>query len=371
MQADSGDDTVRLPRAQVTGAVPPPGGAGGSDAGLTAGAPGAGSPAPPPQARAQAQAPRVRPAGAAAGKTSRALLLAGAAALAAGAIAAALWLLQPPAPAPMATAPEPAREAAPPTAAIVPPIPQPAFRTLDEAALNHERPAEPAMVRLSENPLVFVLLFPTLEIQGAALNRMAALIEKAGLPRDRLLTDEELAAAIARNGDSAATWYLGHDYTGTDLDRFFALAARDGIALNPAERWLHERLREARAATPPEAELAMISAANPDSRVDAAMRAAILRHEIGHGHFFTLPPLAEHVMRVWREAFSAADRQAFRDFLAREGYDPANDRLMANEAMAYLVFTPDPRFFNAAQVGMTEPQVERLRALMRDGMPLP
>jgi hypothetical protein len=74
---------------------------------------------------------------------------------------------------------------------------------------------------------------------------------------------------------------------------------------------------------------------------------------------------------VWRERFSAADRAAFREFLGREGYDTDNETLMANETMAYLLFTPDPRLFAPQHVDMAEPALERLRGLMRDGLPLP
>jgi hypothetical protein len=240
-----------------------------------------------------------------------------------------------------------------------------------EAEIASAWPAARSMVRLKENPRVFVLLFTSLEEQGAALNRMAALIEKAGLPRDRLLEDGELAAAIARSGDTAATWYLGHDYAGADLARFFNLAERDGIRLNALELWVRDRFEEARALTPAGTEVALVSVPNPDTRLDAPARAAILRHEIGHGHFFTRPDLAAHVLRVWRERFTEQERAAIAGFLAREGYDPSNERLMANEAMAYLLFTPDPRFFDAHHVGMAGPALERLRATMRDGLPLP
>jgi hypothetical protein len=85
------------------------------------------------------------------------------------------------------------------------------------------------------------LLFPSLAAQGATLNRAAALVEKAGLPRDRLLDGVELAAAIARSGDTPETWYLGHDYRSADLARFFALAERDRVALTEAELWLREQ----------------------------------------------------------------------------------------------------------------------------------
>ncbi len=266
-------------------------------------------------------------------------------------------------------APPPAQAAPPPGMAQQAESPPPPLLT--EAEILALAPEAPRMLRLRENPRVFVLLFPTLEAQGAALNRIAALIEKAGLPRDRLLDDAELAAAIARSGDAAATWYLGHDYNGTDLARFFALAERDGLRLSAEELWVRDRFREARALVPAGEEVALVSTANADARMDPAMRAAILRHEIGHGHFFTLPGVARHVLDVWRHRFAEADRRAFRGFLAREGYDAANETLMANETMAYLVFTPDPRFFAARHVGMAEEEVARLRGLMREGMPLP
>ena len=240
-----------------------------------------------------------------------------------------------------------------------------------ETELLATTPDRAVMHRLRENPAVFVLLFPTLDEQGAALNRIAALVEKAGLPRDRLLGDAELAQAIARSRETPATWYLGHDYQGADLARFFALADRDGIALNPAELWVRARYEQARALAPAGTEIALISTANADHRFDAAMRAAILRHEISHGQFFTRPALRAHVLKVWRERFRERDRQAIRAFLEREGYDVTNDLLMANEAMAYLLFTPDPRFFSAKLLGVTDQDLARLRGLMRDGLPLP
>lgn len=255
--------------------------------------------------------------------------------------------------------------------APAPPPPDPGPPLATEAELAAPPPPEPTVLRLRENPRVFVLLFPDLASQAAALNRVAALVEKAGLPRDRLLTDAELTAAIARGGDAPATWLLGHDYRGADLARFFRLAERDAIPLNPAERWVRDQYARARALFPSAEELAVISIGGTAPGFDPTLRAAMLRHEIGHGHFFTRPDFATHVRRVWAERFSAEQRTSFRTFLAREGYEAADEDLMANETMAYLLFTPDPRFFRASLVGMTEPQVERLRALFRDGSPLP
>jgi hypothetical protein len=41
--------------------------------------------------------------------------------------------------------------------------------------------------------------------------------------------------------------------------------------------------------------------------VDLDMRRSILRHELSHGQFFTLPLFAAHVMRVWERGFTEAD----------------------------------------------------------------
>ncbi|WP_149536216.1 hypothetical protein [Siccirubricoccus phaeus] len=272
-----------------------------------------------------------------------------------------LWVLLPGAP----PGPAPEIATAPPR-----PVP-PASPLLEEAAILLLQAEQPRMVRVKSNPRVFVLLFTGLEQQGAALNRIAALVEKRGLPRDRLLNEAELAAAIAASGDTPATWFYGHDYRLADLTRFFALAERDRVALNEAELWVRDRLREAVAQVAPGESLALVSAANAGPRMDAAMRAAILKHELSHGHYFTWPGFAEHVHMVWRDRFTEADRQALTSFLGREGYDTGNAELMANEAMAYLLFTPDARIFSAAALGVAEAQLERLRGLMREGLPLP
>jgi hypothetical protein len=257
---------------------------------------------------------------------------------------------------------------------VVAPVPVPVVEPgpplLAEAEIVAHRASTPVLLRLRENPLVFVMDFPNLAAQGAALNRVAALVEKAGMPRDRVVTEEELAAAIARNGDTAETYYYGHDYRGSALERFFALAARDGLSLTPEEAWVRDQLALARRQAP-DGEVALISLAAEGGLMDAATRAAILRHEIGHGHYFTLPAYAEHVRQVWQTGLGDPERAAFRRFLASEGYDPEDEDLMMNEAQAYLLHTPDPRFFSAAQLGMEEASLDRLRGLMREGAPLP
>jgi hypothetical protein len=289
------------------------------------------------------------------------LAVAGTVALLGAAGAAGWWLWPRPAPtvAPAAlTAP-----AAPATPAArleaLPPL-------MGEAAILAHRAAEPWLLRFAEEAAVFVIDFPSLEMQGAALNRVAALVEKAGLPRDRVLTEAEMAEAIARTGDTPATYYYGHNYRGADLARFFRIAARDGVPLTPAEAWVESQLRLARALVPEGTEIAVLSIAAPGPQLDEAGRATILRHELGHGLFATRPALAAHIRRAWHERFTEAERAMLRAFLGREGYDTANEELMIDEAQAYLLHTPDARFFSAAHLGVGEAQLDRLRGLLRE-----
>ncbi|WP_137125161.1 hypothetical protein [Roseomonas sp. HF4] len=292
-----------------------------------------------------------------------AAILAGLAVLAL-AVGAALWWWVIPREGPAEPPPKPE------TPALVRPLPAPEAPRLASAdAILGHRATAPTVFRLADNPGVLVFDFPDLDQQGAMFNRAAALIEKAGQPRDRVLDDAALAAAIARSGDTPGTYYFGHNYRGRDLDRFFALAERDGIALGPAERRLREELQRMRRIMPTGEDFAVISVPGLEARVDAAMRRAILHHEIGHGHFFTMPAFAAHVAEVWRDVFTEAERAAFRVFLEREGYDPSIEEVMMNEAMAYLIYTPDPRFFTPAHAGLTDARAEELRAALRRAAP--
>ena len=61
--------------------------------------------------------------------------------------------------------------------------------------------------RFADNPRILVLDFASLHEQGKMLNRVAAFVEKAGLPHDRVLTDGELEPAIRAQGDTVETFY--------------------------------------------------------------------------------------------------------------------------------------------------------------------
>ncbi len=226
------------------------------------------------------------------------------------------------------------------------------IRLADEARLLGWQGNSVGVFRFAANRHVLVLVFPTLAEQGAALNRLAAFVEKEGLPRDRVLDDAALAAAIAAEGTTPETYYLGHDYRAADVARFFALAARDGVELTPQERWLRV-LAQQEGLLAEGANEALVAIPRAVEGIDAPLRLALLRHELSHGEFFTNPSYAAYARRFWREGLGEEGRAAFLRFLARQGYDVADEALVANEMQAYLAFSPDSRMVNPAALGVT------------------
>ncbi len=238
--------------------------------------------------------------------------------------------------------------------------------------------------RLASNPKIWMIEFPSLAAQGQALNRIAALIEKRDTPRERVLDDPALAAAIVKSGDTPDTYLFGHDYAADALARFFALAQRQRITLNAGERRLHglllaERLwtETARGAAPavPLHALVTFTTVQPDrpdtlvdESVDAVRREAILRHELSHGEFFTNAAYRAHCWAFWKR-LSDKERSRFRAFLNGLDYEPTHEALMVNETQAFLMHTPDERVFSAAQLGLPQATLDLLRARFRAGAP--
>lgn len=240
--------------------------------------------------------------------------------------------------------------------------------------------------RLEGRPGVLLIEFPSLQAQGAAMNRIAALIEKAGAPRDRVLNDLEMLEFIRDTGSAAATFYYGHDYRLSDLARFYTLAEAGGVELSAAELRVRDGLsaegllvRDDDRWTAPVEETALVSYARVqgddpatvgvDETLDPDVRETILRHELSHGVFFTDPEYRSHAQRFWNESLTEGERQLWRAFLASRDYDSSNEEMMLNEAQAFLMHTPDPRVFSAAALGVTEQQLGDMRARFRDGAP--
>jgi len=274
----------------------------------------------------------------------------------------------------LATAPLPASSA--PAAAKTLPLPAIESRPLSIPELLAGNSRDWRVARLREIGEILVIEFPDLAEQGAAMNRVAALLEKADAPRDRVLSDTELAALIARQGDNAQTFYGGHDYDNAGMARFFRVAMAQRQALNPQEERLRRLLVQAgllgEGVQGPVANgvqavitFTAVHADDPttpvDETVDERRRASVLRHEYSHGWFYTRPAYREHCRRFWREALTTTQRESIRTFLAKLGYDRGNEELMLNEAQALLMHTPDTRAFDPALVGISPGELAALR----------
>jgi hypothetical protein len=239
--------------------------------------------------------------------------------------------------------------------------------TQTEAEIDASEPRSIVVSTFALDDAVIVIDFPDLASQGLTLDRIAALVEKAHLPRDRVLTDDELTEAIRASGDTVESYYYGHDYQAADLAKFFRLAAAQNIRLNAHEAWLKTLLARL-GWLHPGARGAIITVPAAGAVIAPDVRAVILHHEISHGAFYTDATYRSYVEAFWY-SLTDSDRTAFTDFLGRQGYDTTNTELMLNETQAYLIFTRDPRFFNAAAVGMTDADIAKLRAIFIANMP--
>ena len=295
-------------------------------------------------------------------------------ALAPQAAAPAAPVAPPPAPTQAATAPLAAPQAPSPQAppAATPPAAVPAFiiRTADRRQILADVPDHLTVFRFAANPRIVVLDFPSLRMQGLMLDRVAALIEKAGLPRDRVVSEAELLAAIHAHGDTVSTYYYGHDYSAADLARFFALAKRDHVTLNPQEQRLHALMSQLGWFAPGvQAGLITLPRLGANPYVTQEARSVILSHELSHGEFFSDPAYAAYVRHFWARTLTASERAGMRQFLGKEEYDTADRTLMLNEMQAYVMFTRDPVFFRAADIGISDARRTQLQREFLAGMP--
>jgi len=236
-----------------------------------------------------------------------------------------------------------------------------------EAQIDATQPCSITVSRFAPDADVMVIDFPTLMVQGLMLDRLAAFVEKANVPHDRVLDDVALDKAITAAGDTIDTYYYGHDYRAADLARFFQLAAAEGVALNAQEQWLEQLLVQLGWLNPG-ANGAIITLPAANAPVTQEMRAVILHHEISHGAFYTVPAYEAYSVAFWN-SLTNAQRATFRNFLGNQGYDATNTHLMLNETQAYLVFTQDPMFFSASALGMDPVEMAGLRNRFIANMP--
>jgi len=245
--------------------------------------------------------------------------------------------------------------------------PQIPIDTETEPQIDATQPCGIKVSYFAPDRQIVVIDFPSLTIQGLMLDRVAALVEKAKLPRDRVLNDVELNQAIYDCGDTIESYYYGHDYKAADLQKFYTLADQQGVKLNAQELWLKGLLKQL-GWLMPGASGAIITLPAAGGPITEEMRAVILHHEISHGAFYTIPAYAAYAQQFWT-SLTQADRDAFTNFLGSEGYDTSDTNLMLNETQAYLIFTRDPRFFNGSVVNMTQAQIDTLREGFIANMP--
>jgi len=245
-----------------------------------------------------------------------------------------------------------------------------AINDATEQQILRNVPAGMTVFRFADDKRILVLDFASLYQQGMTLNRVAALIEKAGAPRTRVLSDAELLAAIRADGSTVANYYYGHDYSVASLQRFFDLADAGKIALAPEEDRLRHLINQVGWFAPnARGGLISIPAIGSDANVTLSARYAILHHELSHGLFFSDGEYAGFVRDFWTVALSGDERQGVRKFLGSEGYDMTYEELMYNEMQAYLMFTRDPAFFSPARVGMTTRRLAELQTQFLRNMP--
>ena len=144
-------------------------------------------------------------------------------------------------------------------------------------------------------------------------------IEKAGLPRDRVLTDGELEAAIRERGDTVETFYYGHDYAAASLVRSSRSPTAQHIALDREEERLRALMRQ-EGWFGPGVSAGLISIARGrqltrKSRWRRATRSCGMNSS--HGEFFSDPAYADYVATFWLNGPDRAERDGFRSFLAR------------------------------------------------------
>jgi hypothetical protein len=232
---------------------------------------------------------------------------------------------------------------------------------------------------LDTNPNVLVICFPKLLEQGVTMNRLAAYLEKASAPRDRLLNDAELKSFIAHAGDLPETFYLGHDYRMSDVARFFDRAQQQQLTLQAQERRLLVTLIEAgylknsapyevaEAADGAKALITVSQLTPTDLRLmnfaqnDKVLGAAILAHEMGHGEFLTREAYHQQSWSFWKSALTESERVKWKILLKGLDYDLSNEELLVNETQALLLHTPDTRVFNAAHLLISEQELSGQR----------
>ncbi len=255
-------------------------------------------------------------------------------------------------------------------------------QTADYGHILNNQSDQVSLFEYGGRSLILIVDFPDLVEQGKMFNRVVALIERIGAPRSRVMNNDELAQFIRSVGKSESTFAYGNDFLVSELVIFFNLADMGGIQLNAQEVALRKKLIDYRLivertgffqAIKPHAVILSIpqetTAKTGGPQVSALARKTILMHEISHAEYYTNRLYANYCRNFWRNVMTESQRTAFRSFLSKSSYNLDNEEMMVNETQAYLLYTPDPRAFNARLVGLRDKELESLRTQFFSGFP--
>ena len=239
-----------------------------------------------------------------------------------------------------------------------------------------------AIYVLRDNERALVFDFPNIREQGRMFARLILFVERAGASKTRVMTVPEVQKWLAQNSEQVETLTVGNNMRTGELARFFNSARFQGEPVTVDEQRLYDWLVNSQLLREEEAGVAvvdperiLVTVPQPSSvpgcngcSVTAAQRAIILQHELSHARFATDTVYQNYSLWFWSNAMSLVTRDKFTRFLRSRGYDATIRELCANEMQAFLMHTPDPAMFSAADVGMTDVELADLRRRFQEGI---
>ncbi|CAG0967049.1 hypothetical protein MYXO_01085 [Myxococcaceae bacterium] len=237
--------------------------------------------------------------------------------------------------------------------------------------------------RIADNARVIVVDMPDIRDQGLMFGRLVLFIERANAPKSRLMFLPEVQGWLKQNKATIESLTVGNNLRASELARFFNTARFQGEALTPDERQLYDWLlawnvlqETAHGVTATAPEHILISFPQASSvagcngcSVTQSQRETIARHELAHAKLATDLVYQHYSEWFWSQALTPMMRERFTKFLQVRGYDPNNRDLLANEAQAFLMHTPDSTMFSAQLLGITEAELQAMRNLFESGLP--
>ena len=236
------------------------------------------------------------------------------------------------------------------------------------------------VLRDSERTLVFD--FPNTREQSKMFARLILFIERAGASKTRVMSVPEVQKWLQTNSVQFDTLTVGNNMRTAELARFFNSARFQGEPITVDEQRLYDWLVQSQLLREEEAgvsviepERVLVSVPQVSSvpgcngcTVSTAARAVILQHELSHARFATDTVYQNYVLWFWSNALSLVQRDKFTRFLRSRGYDTAIRELCANEMQAFLMHTPDPSMFAAADIGVSDAELTEMRRRFQEGI---